>query len=47
MGYAKKSMQQAENTNEDYDGNTEMTAASCISTINSILNGELPQSAYE
>ncbi len=44
MGYAKKS--QADQQNEDYDGQTEMTAASCLSTIGSILNGELPQSAY-
>lgn len=47
MNYAKKSMQQAEKIdNDDYDGSTEMTAASCLSAVKSILAGELPMDAY-
>ena len=42
MGYAKKSMEQAEKNDEDYEGSIEMTAASCLSTIKSILTGGLP-----
>jgi hypothetical protein len=47
IAYSKKSMQQAEkNDDMDYDGSTEMTAASCLGAIKTILAGELPKESY-